>query len=196
VRGADLEIAATLVGFDSENAEVVVKTGVEGSWERWPMSPGEQAREFSYMFLDLGGEVEFFVEASGVRSPLRRIDVMDLPYVERLALEYHFPAYTGLEPQRVEEGGDIAAVVGTEVRLEITPTIATAAGRLVIEGQPPQDLLPHRAARPRRRFASRLSRVHDRDTRRSAAGGPFRQAGPRHARQQDRRGVRRGGGTG
>ena len=38
-----------------------------------------------------------------------------MPYVQRLEMEYHFPAYTGLEPQKIEDGGDIAVIAGTEV---------------------------------------------------------------------------------
>ena len=40
------------------------------------------------------------------------MDVLDLPTVDKLVLEYHFPAYTGLEPRTVDPGGDIAAHQG------------------------------------------------------------------------------------
>ena len=60
------------------------------------------------------------------------LDVVDLPYVQRLELEYHFPAYTGLEPRNVEDGGDIAVLTGTEVRVTVTPTMTTPAGRIVL----------------------------------------------------------------
>ena len=52
--------------------------------------------------------------------------------MKQLDLEYHFPAYTGLEPQKVEDGGDIAALRGTEVRMQITPTMKTTGGRLLV----------------------------------------------------------------
>ena len=48
-----------------------------------------------------------------------------MPYVQKLELEYHFPAYTGLEPRKIEDGGDIAVLRGTEVRVKIVPTMAT-----------------------------------------------------------------------
>ena len=131
-RGSDLEVRARLVGFESETVEVAVRKG-DGGWERWPM-PGDGADgEKLFMLLDLQEASEYFVQASGVRSGLHRITVADLPYVDRLDLEYRFPAYTGLAPQRVEDGGDIAALRGTEVRIEVTPTVAVAGGRLQIE---------------------------------------------------------------
>ena len=40
--------------------------------------------------------VEYFVEAAGVSSPVYNLKVADMPYVQHLELEYHFPAYTGL----------------------------------------------------------------------------------------------------
>ena len=50
-----------------------------------------------------------------MQSPVYTLKVVDLPYVQRLELEYHFPAYTGLEPRKIEDGGDIAVLRGTEV---------------------------------------------------------------------------------
>ena len=40
-----------------------------------------------------------------------------MPYVQKLELEYHFPAYTGLQPRKIEDGGDIAVLRGTEIRV-------------------------------------------------------------------------------
>ena len=56
------------------------------------------------------------------------LKVVDLPYVQKLELEYRFPAYTGLEPRKVEDGGDIAVLKGTEVRVHVVPTMS-GAGR-------------------------------------------------------------------
>ena len=52
-----------------------------------------------------------------MRSPVYSLKVADMPYVQRLELEYHFPAYTGLEPRKIEDGGDIAVLRGTEVHV-------------------------------------------------------------------------------
>ena len=37
----------------------------------------------------------------------------ELPYVKQLEMEYVFPAYTGLAPRKIENGGDIAVLQGT-----------------------------------------------------------------------------------
>ena len=173
--------------------------------------PGEKL----FMLLDLQEASEYFVEAGGVRSALHRVEVADLPYVDQIALEYRFPAYTGLSPQRVEDGGDIAALRGTEVAVEVTSTVPVTKGRLMIEqaeGAPqPIDLavdqegrlaavapgrarhlLSRRASRSRRRLGHRLARLRDRGDGGPTAGAVVHQARARHSSAQARRGLHRG----
>ena len=47
------------------------------------------------MLFDLQEATDYFIESVGVQSSTFTLDVIDLPYVERLELEYYFPAYTG-----------------------------------------------------------------------------------------------------
>ena len=65
-----------------------------------------------------------------MRSPTYAMKVVELPAVENLELEYVYPAYTGLAPQKIESGGDVAALRGTEVRVRVKPTMASP-GRTV-----------------------------------------------------------------
>src|SRR5688572_5399102 len=55
-----------------------------------------------------------------------------MPYVQKLELEYHFPAYTGLEPRKLEDGGDIAVLKGTEVRVKVVPTMTSPGGQILL----------------------------------------------------------------
>ncbi|MGD8897033.1 MAG: hypothetical protein PVJ73_13430 [Acidobacteriota bacterium] len=139
-RGADQTIVARLQGFDSDEVELALQRGDGADWERWPMTvePGLSGHRF--MVLDVGARTDYFVEASGVRSDLFRLDVVDVPYVERIDLEYHFPEYTGLTPELVEDGGDVAALRGTEVRLRVATTVPVPGGQLVVEGEEPRPL--------------------------------------------------------
>lgn len=134
-KGADQVIGATLDGFDSADAAIVMKKGTGDSYERVPMLKGDDGA-YEGLLFDLGDTIEYFVEAAGVRSPAFTLTVVELPYVERLDLEYTFPAYTGLEPRKIENGGDIAVLGGTEVAVTITPTMATGGGELLVgEGE-------------------------------------------------------------
>ena len=66
--------------------------------------------------------MDYFIEALGVRSPVYTLKVADMPYVQKLELEYHFPAYTGLAPRKIEDGGSLTifgtALVDTGSRMD------------------------------------------------------------------------------
>ena len=98
------------------------------------------------MLFDLAGPIDYFVEAAGVRSPTYTLKVVDLPYVQKLELEYHFPAYTGLEPRKVEDGGDIAVLKGTEVRVHVVPTMTAPGGQILLHDKDTAALTPRAAA--------------------------------------------------
>jgi hypothetical protein len=139
-RGADQTIVAHLEGFDSDKVELALQRGDRAEWQRWPMTvePGQPGHR--YMVLDVSERTEYFVEANGVRSDLFRLDVVDVPYVARIDLEYRFPEYTGLAPQPVEDAGDVAALRGTRVQLRVKTTVPVPSGQLVVEGEPPRPL--------------------------------------------------------
>jgi hypothetical protein len=145
-RGADQIVTAALSGFESDTVEIATKTEgegeAEGEWKRWPMTFDEAEGRYAFMMFDLEAATEYFVEANGVRSELFRIGVSDLPYVHQIDLEYSFPEYTGLSPQRVEDGGDVAALRGTKVKVLVHPTVQVPGGSLRIEGAEPIPLEP------------------------------------------------------
>ncbi len=138
-RGVDQAVAAALSGFDADRASLMVRKSPDAAFERLPLVRGDDGR-FEGMLFDLAGSVDYFVEASGVRSPVFSLKVVELPYVETLELEFHFPAYTGLAPQKVEDGGDIAVLRGTEVRVKVVPTMASRGGQVVLDEMTPAPL--------------------------------------------------------
>jgi len=140
-RGSDQLITANLAGFEAERVDVVVRRDTAGTWERFEMTVGAEPGSYEIFLFDLDVPTDYYVEASGVRSRMFRIDVADLPSVRQIDLEYRFPAYAGLAPRTVEDGGDIAALRGTRVRLLIQPTIPVERGQLVVDGEDGQDLV-------------------------------------------------------
>jgi hypothetical protein len=127
-RGVDQTVTANLAGFDTDRASLMVRKTPDAAFDRLPLVRGDDGK-FEGILFDLAGPVDYFVEASGVRSPVFTLKVVELPYVQKLELEFHFPAYTGLAPQKVEDGGDIAVLRGTEVRVKVVPTMASSGGR-------------------------------------------------------------------
>jgi hypothetical protein len=130
-KGADQTITATLHGFEAVDATVMMRKAPDAEYQRLPMVRAENGA-YDGMLFDLAEGLEYFVEAAGVRSPNFTLKVVELPYVKQLDLEYHFPSYTGLAPRTVEDGGDVATLRGTDVRVRIQPTMASPGGRLVM----------------------------------------------------------------
>ena len=151
-----------------------------------------------------------------MQSPIYTLKVVDVPYVQRLELEYHFPAYTGLEPQKIEDGGDIAVLRGTEVQLHVFPTMKTPGGRIALNDKDAVDAdaagrrladggvqgrasdgfyrVELEAPNGERVAASPQYTIDVLDDQR--ADGVVQPARARHVGVVDRRGVRRGEGRG
>ncbi|MDP2959109.1 MAG: hypothetical protein Q8N53_21995, partial [Longimicrobiales bacterium] len=138
-RGTDQLVAATLGGFQAGETSVFTRTGPDVPFQRLSMIQAEDGA-FEVLLLGLTERTEYFVESTGVRSPTFVIDVADLPYVDRLDLVYHFPAYTGLPPRTVEDAGDVVALPGTVVEVRITPTLPAPGGQLVRDSVGRSDL--------------------------------------------------------
>jgi uncharacterized protein DUF4175 len=133
-RGGSQPVAARLRGFEAETAELHVRSGGRGDWKRWPMTQDAGGGPFRFVLFGVEAASDYYVEASGVRSAAFHLDVADVPYVKRVDLELHFPAYTGLPPQTVADTGDVAALAGTEVVVRVVPTMKVGAGRLDVDG--------------------------------------------------------------
>jgi len=130
-KGADQTINASLSGFDATEASVLVRKSAGAEFERVPMVKADNG-SYEGMLFDLAGNIDYVVEAAGVRSSVFKLNVVELPYVKKLDLEYRYPSYTGLEPRKIEDGGDIAVLKGTDVQMTITPTMASTGGRVVL----------------------------------------------------------------
>ena len=130
-KGADQTINATLHGFDAAEAAILTRKSPSAAFERVPMVKAESGG-YEGMLFDLADSMDYVIEAAGVRSPIFTLKVVELPYVKKLDLEYQFPSYTHMEPRTIEDGGDIAVLRGTDVKVTITPTMASKGGRLVM----------------------------------------------------------------
>jgi hypothetical protein len=130
-KGADQAINAKLLGFNAEDVVVMVRRTPTGVFEKQPLVHNDKGAYEGILF-GVKSATEYFVEAEGVKSATYTLKVVDVPYVQKLGLEYKFPAYTGLEPEKIEEGGDIAVLRGTDVKVTITPTMKTKGGRIAI----------------------------------------------------------------
>ncbi len=133
-RGSDQTITATIQGFESDKAELLIRKALNTPFEHVPMVFNSDTKIFEGVLFDLPGSIDYFVESGGVQSDVFTLHAADLPYVKQMEMEYVFPSYTGLSPRKIENGGDIAVLQGTQVRLRITPTMKAPTGRIVLDG--------------------------------------------------------------
>ncbi|MEO7135975.1 MAG: DUF4175 family protein, partial [Vicinamibacterales bacterium] len=130
-KGADQMITAALSGFDAAEAAILVRKGSASAFERVPMVKAENG-SYEGMLFDLAEPLDYVIEAAGVRSASHKLNVVELPYAKKIDLEYTYPSYTGLEPRKIEDGGDIAVLKGTNVKFTVTPTMPTKGGQVVL----------------------------------------------------------------
>ncbi|HZM95451.1 MAG TPA: DUF4175 family protein [Vicinamibacterales bacterium] len=140
-KGADQTVTAALIGFASEDVVLMVRRTPTGEFEPVPLVRNDDGKYEGAVF-DVNAPTWYQVVADGVQSPIHTLQVVDVPYVQRLEIEYHFPAYTALEPQKIEDGGDIAVLRGTDVLLRIFPTMKTPGGRITLNEKESLELAP------------------------------------------------------
>lgn len=131
-RGADLQVVAALAGFTSEQVDLVMRSSADSLVQRVPMLPSPGGAGYEVRLFDLNSATQYYVEAASVRSPAFRVEVLDLPYVDAIDLELRFPRYTGLETRVIEDGGDVAAPIGTVVQVRARATMPVEGARLVM----------------------------------------------------------------
>ncbi len=99
-KGADQTINATLSGFDATDASILIRKAANAAFERVPMVKGDNGA-YEGMLFDLAEPLDYVVEAAGVRSPVFKLNVVELPYVKKLDLEYDYPGvHRPREPRR------------------------------------------------------------------------------------------------
>ena len=140
---SDLEIRATLKGFESETAELMVRYENQPQWEETNMNPDLQGGDFVFIFFDIRDPISYYVNADGIQSATYNIEVSEIPRVEALQVILDFPSYTALENLILEDDGDIRALVGTQAELFIQTDQPVQAGKIKLEegGEIPLEIL-------------------------------------------------------
>jgi hypothetical protein len=140
-KGADQQIKAQLIGFDSPDVRLFTKSG-GANWASYAMEPEPRGSGFLYLLIDIRNSIDYYIEANGIRTPEYHLNVVDLPRIESFSLTYDFPAYTGMSPQTVEKEGDISALKGTRVTLTLKMNQPATSARLLFDNQGKLDMKP------------------------------------------------------
>jgi hypothetical protein len=134
-KGSDQQIKAQLIGFDGRDVKLHVMPETAAAWTTSAMEPESRGSGFLYLLVEVQSSLRYYVEAQGVRSPTYMLTVTDMPRVEKISLRYTFPAYTGMPPQTTENEGDITALKGTRVDLNIRLNQGARSVRILFDDQ-------------------------------------------------------------
>jgi hypothetical protein len=131
--GSDQTVRATIDGFSAD--EVLLRFRSEGGevFVTVPMLETESG-VYEGLLFDLAADTDYEVEARGVRSTRHRFTTVALPAVKTLAVRASYPAYTGREPEVLEDVTDLAVLRGTRLEFVVTPTIPATGGQLDLGG--------------------------------------------------------------
>ena len=140
-RGGDQLISADIVGFDGDDVLLFSSDDAGQSWQQARMLSSDNTGLYESFLFDLDHAVDYYVSGAGQQSKTYRIDVVDIPAISKISLRYHFPAYTLLEPEVSEGSGDISALRGTRVEVQIKPTVNIPGGALLLNNGERIDLV-------------------------------------------------------
>ncbi|MEX2300665.1 MAG: hypothetical protein WD733_06995, partial [Bryobacterales bacterium] len=131
-QGADLTVTAEMVGFEPGAARLFAKFESGMQWEEAPMQRRVEGNGFEFLFAGVREPMQYYIAAEGVRSDGFDVQVVEMPNVENIKLTYSYPKWSGLEQLVEDPGGDIRAVDGTEVEIEVKTDKPLPEGVLVL----------------------------------------------------------------
>ena len=142
-QGSDLVISAEISGFQAPSAFLYAKYADSLDWEQAPMRRQLEGSGYEFLFAAVREPLRYYVSAGGVRSGEFEVDVVSMPVVKNLKLTYHYPSWTGMKDVIEDPGGDIIAVKGTEIEIEIETDKPLADGLIQVDDGREAEMAPN-----------------------------------------------------
>src|SRR4030042_4651326 len=118
-KGEDITIRINTIGSSPTRISLMTKSIEQTEYEEKKLS-ADSAGLFLYHRKNVRSSFEYFVKDEGIQSQLYRVNVIDRPAVSSLVVKVTPPSYTSL-PQTVQkDNGNISALEGSRIRIEIT----------------------------------------------------------------------------
>jgi Domain of unknown function (DUF4175) len=143
IRFRDLTLTGHIQGADFPKQGAVHFRYEGGSWQkeefdlnRLPKSHSDSGDSlaFSARLREVRRSLEFYVSSGRRQTVPVKIEVVDLPRIEDIAISIVAPSYTGLEPVLLNDNtGSFAAVVGSHAKLQMNTNVPLAEAQIVFE---------------------------------------------------------------
>ena len=133
--GGNFEVTAMATGFDPGSMQIYAKYESSVDWEIAPMGPQLEGSGYEFTFSLVREPLRYYVVAGRIQTREFQVDVVVMPTVENIRLEYTYPSWSGLESRVEDPGSDILAVEGTKVAVILTTDKQLEKGLLVVGGE-------------------------------------------------------------
>jgi len=135
IKGEPMVIEAQISDPKGKRYDGVIEiaSAIDGKSERGTLlcAKADPAR-FSYRVPQVLEPFSYRLHVGGTESRRFQVALKEPPLIERIDVVYHYPKYTGLEPQTVENnGGEVRCLVGTRVALTAHVSSAVEAATLM-----------------------------------------------------------------
>ena len=134
-RGERLVVMASFTGSVPANSDLVIASST-GQPKRIPLAKSLSDPVFGGSISDVTNDFTYHVEYNGKRTPDFAVKVFELPRLERADADLTYPAYTGLEPKRIENTHRVSAVEGTRANLTLQLNKPVAKAQFILKDQP------------------------------------------------------------
>jgi hypothetical protein len=131
--GSNFTVVARLVGNEAPVVAQLFRseTGNDDDWHAIEM-PRDASGHFALALSSLTSSFHYRVVAGAITSKTYAVAVVHAPRVNRIDVEYTYPGALGLAPRVEEDGGDIYAPAGTDVRVLVHTDVPAASGHMVL----------------------------------------------------------------
>ena len=134
----DVRFSVDLRGVIPRMAEVQYRVDGQPHWIPLQMAPtrkqpSKEATRFVVTLEEVRHSFDFLVVAGDARSAMYRVEVLRRPRIKSLQVQLAPPAYTGLGRQDGGSTGEVAALAGTHVTLQVTASKSLRSAEFVTE---------------------------------------------------------------
>ena len=132
VAGQPLKIRARLRAGEKELSRLQPQLLVAAGDEQRTVAMTRAGDAFEFAFESVDRSFQYRVTAGATVSADYTVTALFPPRVQRIDIQYRYPAFSGLDPREEQDGGDIYAPAGTRVRVRIHADKPIATGQLAL----------------------------------------------------------------
>ena len=135
IKGEPLAIEAVISDPKGKRYEGAIEINglADGRADRQNLVPAAGTlNRFTHRVPQVLQPFTYRLTVGGTESPEFKVALKEPALIEQIDVLYHWPEYTGLEPQRVENnGGEIRCLIGTTVEMTVRVSAPIEAGNLM-----------------------------------------------------------------